>query len=290
MTSRPPAVFTPFLRRFTDERAYDLAETVSLYNRVIAAHRATIWAEDDAIERVSGFIFEQVTKLVELPDYLPVCQALDKCQQELLALETTIFSEPAVDFSRPLSLKDQVDLSRRLRAQEYFLAHQDRICEQLVTALGNLCAGILQSLPELAESPFTAPLISLLPYPHDVVDRIIGTILTPELFDVGLFTVVQDQIHQNMCRFSNVPLDLSSKKALIKANEADLPPEDLVDTYLGDTPFHSLFLTPVPLQLPAEQRFSGHWIIAPPGRGKTTLLHSMFLDDLKRDASIIVMD
>ena len=93
-----------------------------------------------------------------------------------------------------------------------------------------------------------------------------------------------------MCQFSHVPLDGSSNKPLIKANEADLAPEGLVDTYLGDTPFHSLFLTPVPLQLPAEQRFSGHWIIAPPGRGKTTLLHSMFLDDLKRDASIIVMD
>ena len=76
----------------------------------------------------------------------------------------------------------------------------------------------------------------------------------------------------------------------ITASKADLTPEDLVDTYLTGTPFHSLFLTPIPLELPAEQRFSGHWIIAPPGRGKTTLLHSMFLDDVKRDASIIVMN
>ena len=157
LTSRPPAVFTPFLRRFTDERAYDLAETVNLYNRVTAAHRATIWADDDAIERVSGFIVEQVTKVVELPDYLPVCQALDKCQQELLALETTIFSEPAVDFSRPLSLKDQVDLNRQLRAQEYFLAHQDRICEQLVTALGNVSGGILNPSLTWQKAPLPLP-------------------------------------------------------------------------------------------------------------------------------------
>jgi len=32
------------------------------------------------------------------------------------------------------------------------------------------------------------------------------------------------------------------------------------------------------------------WIVAPPGRGKTTLLHVMFLDDIQEDASIIVMD
>ncbi len=49
-------------------------------------------------------------------------------------------------------------------------------------------------------------------------------------------------------------------------------------------------LAPRTFSLPDEARFAGHWIIAPPGRGKTTLLHSMFLDDLERDASIIVMD
>ncbi len=290
LTSRRPAVFTPFLRRFTDERAHDLAETVALYNRVVAAHRATIWANSDAIERVSNFVAEQVTEIVELPDYLPLGKAPDTCQHELLALETTIFSEPEVDFSKPLSLKEQVDLNRHLRAQEHFLAHQDRVSEQLVTALGNVSAGLIQSLPRLAESAFTVPIISLLPDPHDVVDRIIGTICATELVDVGLFTAVQDQIYVNMCRFSNVPLDGSSKKPQITANDANLTAEELVDTYLAGTPFHSLFLTPVPFALPEEQRFSGHWIIAPPGRGKTTLLHSMFLHDVDRTASIIVMD
>ena len=42
--------------------------------------------------------------------------------------------------------------------------------------------------------------------------------------------------------------------------------------------------------IPEEARFSGCWIVAPPGRGKTTLLHSMIMEDLKKDASIIVMD
>jgi hypothetical protein len=287
---RPPSPFTPFLRRFTDERAHDLAVTKSLYNRVTAAHRATIWAKDDAIERVSNFVAEQVTGIVELPDFLPLGRAFDTCQHELLALETTIFSEPAVDFSKAISLKDQVDLNRHLRAQEYFLEHQDRICDLLVTAVGNVSAGIIQSLPTLEDSAFTVPLISLLPNPHDVVDRIIGTICATALVDVGLFTAVQDQIYVNMCRFSNVPLDGSSKKPLITAAEANLTPEDLVDAYLAATPFHSLLFTPVPFTLPDEQRFSGQWIIAPPGRGKTTLLHSMVIDDLQKDAAVILMD
>ena len=67
-------------------------------------------------------------------------------------------------------------------------------------------------------------------------------------------------------------------------------PQELVEVYLAGTPFHQLLLTNVPFALPEEQRFSGHWIIAPSGRGKTTLLHAMLLDDLSRDAAVIVMD
>jgi hypothetical protein len=77
-----------------------------------------------------------------------------------------------------------------------------------------------------------------------------------------------------------------------------MSPSDIFTPFswrLAPKPTHTVeelqrLLAPQTFSLPDEQRFSGHWIIAPPGRGKTTLLHSMFLDDLERDASIIVMD
>jgi hypothetical protein len=283
--------YTPFVRRFTDERACDIAETVTLYRRVTAAHRRTVWAQNDAIERVSNHIVGRITEVVELPEYLPLGKAFDTFQRQMLALETPIFSSPNADFSKSLTLKEQVDLNRFLRAQDYFLQHADRISDQLVTAIGNVSAGLLQALPPLSDSAFTVPLISMLPNPHQVVDSIIGTLCTPELGDLGLFSVVQDRIYANICSFSGVPPDGSSKKPLIAASDADqLSPKELIDTYLANTPFQTLLLTAVPFALPDEQRFAGHWIIAPSGRGKTTLLHAMFLDDLARDASIIVMD
>lgn len=49
-------------------------------------------------------------------------------------------------------------------------------------------------------------------------------------------------------------------------------------------------LTPPSLTLPDETRFAGHWIIAPPGRGKTTLLHTMGADDLEKDAALVLID
>jgi hypothetical protein len=49
-------------------------------------------------------------------------------------------------------------------------------------------------------------------------------------------------------------------------------------------------LTPPSFSIPDETRFSGHWVIAPPGRGKTTLLHALIVDDLEKDAAIVLMD
>jgi hypothetical protein len=282
--------YTPFLRRFTDERARDLAHTSALYAAVTNAHRATVWARPDAVTLFSNTIADRVAEVVDVPTYQGIAEALDQFQRDMLRHETAIFSSIAVDFSRPITLLEQARLNGHLRTQEYFLAHSERLAEQLGDAIGNITAGLIQSMPPLTESAFSVPLISLLRDPNDVADRIIGTICSTDLIEVGLLAAVGQQIYENMCACAGVPADGSSKKPLIKASDAELSPEELVETYFAGTPVRDLLLLPVPYSLPEETRFSGHWIIAPPGRGKTTLLHGMFLSDLERNASIIVMD
>src|ERR1051326_7426971 len=118
------AVYTPFLRRFTDERARDLKETAALYNQVQSAHQASVWGRADAIERVSSHIVDCIVEAVELPPSTKIGKPLDRCLKEVLALETTIFSSPTIDWGLAhLTMKEQVDLCRFLRAQQYFLAH-----------------------------------------------------------------------------------------------------------------------------------------------------------------------
>src|SRR6266702_2532683 len=39
-----------------------------------------------------------------------------------------------------------------------------------------------------------------------------------------------------------------------------------------------------------ETRFSGHWIVAQQGKGKTNLLLHMLASDIQKDCSIIIMD
>ncbi len=287
-----PSPYIPFLRRFTDERALDLAETAALHNRVAAAYRSSIWSRPNALERFSNVIAEHVSSIVEVPNDLTIGTALDTFQRQLLALETEIFSFPDVDLAKPLTLKQQVNLNRQLRAQEYFLAHQEPIIEQLAIAIGNVAGGVIQSLPALPGGAFTVPLVTRLPDANDVVDRIIGTICTSELADVGLFAAIQDRIFENMYAYSGVPLDGSSKKPLITAKEAELSPEALVDTYLAGTPLRALLLTPVPFALTDEQRYEHTHVVGGSGHGKTQLLQHLILTDLQRaePPALVIID
>jgi len=295
---QPPSPFTPFLRRFTDERARDLSETKALYQEVRAAYLASPWSKDDAIDRVGGFVAEWVGETVDLPQCKAILEALDRCQTAVLALETTIFTSPQIDWDiAVLSLKEQVDLRRFLRAQQHFLANDDRTSEQLVTALGNVFGGLIKELPNIPpvdnEAALTVSLVTLMRDTGDVVDRIIGTICKSELSEAGLFTTLQQRLYENICRASGVdPFDEKPRRPLITADEADLAPEELVEAYLAGTPFKDLFLTPVPFVLPEHLRFEHMHIVGGSGHGKTQLLQHLILNDLKRDdpPSLIVID
>ncbi|WP_157083452.1 ATP-binding protein [Bradyrhizobium manausense] len=295
-----PSVFTPFLRRFTDERARDLAETIDLYNQVRAAHLRSIWAREDSIARINTYIAEQVGELIDLPSSAALLKVLDRCQEEILALETTIFSFPDIDLHRAtLSIKQHADLRRYLRAKEHFLANEERVSDLLTTALRDVCWGFISSLPELSENadaaPLTVPLVCLLRKPGDVVDRIMGTICRKENVEVGLFTRLYERLYVNLCEASgNSPEDEKPRRPMIYASDSDLPPIELAETYLKGTPLADLLLCPVPFSLPQKSRFEHAWIVAPPGTGKSTLLQYLISRDLDLvagdQASIVVME
>ena len=241
-----------------------------------------MWAKDDAVERVHAYIVDELSGTVTLPACLAVAEALDRCQQGLLALESTIFTAPHINWDiAVLSLKEQVDLRRFLRAKQHFLANEDRVSSLLVNALGNVLGGIMLALPPLeGSSPFTVPLVAVLADPADVVDRIIGTLIKEELLDAGLFASLHERLYQNVCAASGIsPIDEKSRKPLIMPHQCDLPPSELVETYLAGTPFLALFETPVPFAIPAEARFEHAHIVAGIGHGKTQLMQSMMLAD-----------
>jgi len=292
-----PSAFTPFFRRFTDERARDLADTKALYAEVRAAYGASPWAEYGAFDRIHNTIVEAVIDDVgDLPESHAFAFALDTCQTAVLELETTLFQSAEADFAAPLSLHELVDLRRFLRAQQHFLAHQDRVKDALTETLISLFAGLVPRLPVPAEGEgtFAVPLFVFVPDLADTVDRIIGTTNTEKLAELGLFAELQERFTENVYAATGIPVEDPPRKKLIFAAESKLPPRELVETYFKGTPFLDLFLTPVPFEMPLSTRFEHHWIVAGSGHGKTQTLQYLIARDLERvaqgEASVVVID
>jgi hypothetical protein len=295
---RPPSPFIPFLRRFTDEIARDLSDTRALYDKVRAAHLASPFAQPDIVERVHNAIATEVGEIVTLPSYLPLGEALDKAMRALLVQETTIFTLPDMRWDvATLSMKEQVDLRRFLRAKEHFLGNRDRVLEILALTLGNVFGGVLNELPPIEgadNETLKIPLLALLPNVGDIVERITGTVLDEAVINVGLFRGLQDRLYDNACRASGIDPHSDSKRPIVTARESELPPEELIDAYLSGTPFRDLLLTPVPFVIPEQARFEHHWIVAGTGHGKTQTLQALICRDLEAvangAASIVVID
>jgi hypothetical protein len=79
--------------------------------------------------------------------------------------------------------------------------------------------------------------------------------------------------------------------------------EEINDIYNGYdfatmmTPYwnHGTYLLPTgshlePFEIPQATRFSGTWIVAPPNRGKTNLLHNMVAEDRRTASTVVLMD
>ena len=294
---RPPSVFTPFLRRFTDERARDLHETVALYQEVRSAFRASRWSAPQALADTAATIVADIVQYVDLPTHPVLREALDACLLAILAQETALFTCPEIDWSTAvLSPKELVDLRRFLRAQQHALANQDRVLALLVEELGNLYGGIAQHLPRIEdeETSLTVPLLYLLADPKDDIDRIGGTLTKPALVEAGVLATISRRLYENACYASGLVPDQEKKKPLIPPCDSDLPPMELAQTYLKGTPLLDLLLTPAPFALPQHARFEHQWIVAPPGAGKTQTIQYLVAEDLKRvargEASVIVLD
>jgi hypothetical protein len=293
-----PSVFSPFLRRFTDEIARDLSETRALYHAVHASHQSSGFADPDVLDRVHNHLATEVADNIDLPLNEALLQAVDTAQRAILAEEATIFSMPEIRWEvATLSMKEQVDLRRFLRAKEHFLANQERVLDILGSIVGGVFVGILRLLPPIADAQDTQlriPLLALLPNIGDIVEGITGTIIDDRAIEVGLFRGLQERLYENACIASGVMPDAELKRPLITAGDSDLPPEELVDTYLVGTPFRELFFTPVPFAIPDQIRFEHSWLCAGSGHGKTNALATMIENDLEAvardECSVVVID
>jgi Type IV secretion-system coupling protein DNA-binding domain len=159
------------------------------------------------------------------------------------------------------------------------------------------CVTFANALPEIArqkkETPnhsFQIPLSAAVK-PAIITDLVRHYYAAP-LMESGICSSLRDTLDANLHKLSGVKMTPETRNfgELLMPEEFKGTTAEAVDVYLADTPLHQVFNAQISFTLPEETRFAGHWIVAPPGRGKTTLLHAMVNDDLTKDAAIVLID
>src|SRR5262249_49407788 len=167
----------------------------------------------------------------------------------------------------------------------------DAVTRSLRCVRDALPATALQSREELERSSrapppaLTVPLIDLVQDVPALTQDVTTPFYTGEIKELGLFPRLMSQLGDNDHEASGNTGTYRPPWEYRGSRQA------IVNAYLRNTPLRELFSIDVPFPLPEEVRFSGHWVLSPPGRGKTTLLHAMVMEDLDRPgASLILMD
>ena len=133
----------------------------------------------------------------------------------------------------------------------------------------------------------TIPLYELIPNLPKAVEDVASVFFRD---DDAVYEKIRARLNRNLHVASGADPDHPTKKLILPTANKSLTGSDILDTYLIGTPLMHAFIGLVPFRIPENIRFSGHWIVAPPNRGKTNLLHTMFLEDAQKDASIIILD
>ncbi|HEX3810320.1 MAG TPA: type IV secretion system DNA-binding domain-containing protein [Rhizomicrobium sp.] len=283
-----PSAFTPFLRRFTDERARDDEDTRKLYRRVAHEFAASPFSAKNARITFGANIWAKIER--RLPDSC-VDEFADALWQ-IIEMEPQIFRMPVTDF-KFLTLSEAANVRSFLRRKEHFHAHEDRIASLLDESLTRLLTWLADALPQAqAPSPFTIPLIHALGEPRVMLDRLLGELHQERYKDAGLYIELFRTLWLNLCAASGIADAYAPNKPLKFASESDLPLHELVEVYLKATPFYDLFLAPIPLRFTFSERFNHMHVLGGSGAGKTTLLQNLVLNDLKSDdpPSLVIVD
>jgi hypothetical protein len=271
-----PSVSTPLLRRlFGNERAREIEELQQLYSYTRARHEASPYA------RPSVVIAHEVTRVMDyVHHYAPTALwgAFAEAVEAMLRPERHIFEFPEVRVEH-LQLNEQVGLRDFLLKKNRFLDSPETALELIHETMTRLFVGIAEQLPRAeTPSPFTISLIHTLPDLGSDMCRIVNTLAEDHL--LGLFNDIKDRLYRNLCDVSGNVAYEEQKRPWKHANDSALPLDELNDSYLGGTPFHRLFQTPVPLKFTQEERFNHMHVVGGTGAGKTTLLENLILNDL----------
>jgi hypothetical protein len=144
------------------------------------------------------------------------------------------------------------------------------------------------------DAHFSISLGEMLLHPAKPVEALIFPFYSRSAFEHDLFKSLREQLDRNLCAVSGLPFSNQNRESPKLVTPKSYKGDDLVLSYLRDTPFVHLFSARLPFHIPQEARSRHQWIVGAPGAGKTTFISAMIADDLlkvaRNEASIFVMD
>lgn len=290
---KPPldSVFTPFFRRFTDERADDLERLRVLYAEVRKMHLASPYADEKAYIHASQDVYATFVNRIPEPLQGRFCGVLGA----LTRMEKTIFTFPEIKWDvEQLSLKEQVDLERFLTSKRHFLTHHEKVISLFQEGLHDIFEAIFNELPQLeTPSPFTIPFYHVHPEPKKMLLALYSIVWRDRYIENAVFVDLGHELNENICAVSKIADKTNpTNKPYLIPTENKAPIAELVEGYLHDTALYHLITADVPLRLTYEDRFSHMHVVGGSGAGKTQLLQHLILNDLMAEnpPALIIVD
>lgn len=214
-----------------------------------------------------------------------------------------MFFVPQIDGTERRSVSELWAIRDALKVQKATLESFDTVCDLVATVVTRAFLRILGATPPASHTPYeggiTVPTrkLDLLADLGGVVEGVMAACLDDEVFRHELFPRMRQRLDFNLIAASGGnPLDPAAFRRLAtmpsKSDIADKA--QLVEAYLGGTPFTSLFEGSLPFTIPTRTRFEHHHIIAGSGHGKTQTLQYLIGNDLEAvergEASVVILD
>lgn len=269
----------------------------SLRTQVRRAIAASQFSKTMSVGTIANDVYANAVRNKPLP--LKLAQAFRQCvnttiDQSITPLYSLTPETPQVPFAN-------FDHRAELRAQHEYLTDETARLSHWQRRIERTFSALAESLPK--EQPnhgsltFDVPLIGLLPDPVSMIDELVRSLSElafghdrPKSFPGYSLSKV---IINNLLVASRMTVDEALRRPhrLTWPVDAKQAAEDLVSTYLANTPFATFFNTTVKLSIPSKLRCEHAIFTATIGHGKTQMMQSIVLQDLHdpaRPGTIII--
>lgn len=270
-------------------RSREARETRELHGRVAELFRASRLGRVGKARFVEGLLERAFDDLPEeiARRLIPTARTV----VEVLVEQEGLFTVPTLREGSALGLEEGARLREQLRAKEQLLRDPDLV-EKWEGIVAGILGGVVLDLPDAVlltredgdGEAIDACLVDLCEEPAAVVQKVLATLLDDDAVrGAGLFPACVRRAWDNVHRASGIDPDKAAstrKEIVTPEGRKDLAPLELVEAYLGGTPFAGYLEQPLPFPVPFQSRLEHTHVLGGTGHGKTQLLLRLIHRDL----------